>query len=170
MTMDAAIHRKRPFGVRRAFVIAVVLSLCVLALLLARRCTCCLLILDDLVPFGSGVHFPVPPDCVAVNETTPGATFAAIATQRLYRQLDPGRVTMCRTRQSAEIFWEDLLRNRQWLPSYVPGTWQYRRNVAIAATSEAPNGTLVVVEMFKERRWRYYKHVLGNCEKYAIWR
>jgi len=168
--MDTATQRKRPFVVRRGRVIVVALGLCVLALIFVPRWTCSSLILDDLVPFGSDVSFPVPQDCAALNETPPGATLAAIEKERLYRQLDPGRVTMCETRQSARSFWEDLDRNRQWLPSYVPGLWQYRRVVAIPATVETPAGTLVVVELCRERRWRYYTHVLGNCEKSAIWR
>jgi hypothetical protein len=168
--MELSTQRRRPFGVRRALVIAIALSLCVLAFVSVPRWTCCSLILDDLVLFGWDARFPVPPGCVTVNETLPGATLAAIEKERLLRRLEAGRITMCRTRQSAEAFWEDLLRNPQWFPSYVPGTWQYRRYVAIAATSETSAGTLVVVEMCKERRWHYYKHVLGNCEKYTMWR
>src|ERR1039458_3607127 len=131
MTMDTAIHRKRPFGVRRALVIFVALSLCILASLFVFQWTCCSLILDDLVPLGSDVHFPVPPDCVVLNAPPPVATLAAIEKERLYEQLESGQVTMCRTQQTTSSLSEELNRSPQWLPSYVPGRWQYRRYVAI---------------------------------------
>jgi hypothetical protein len=168
--MDTAIHRKRPFGVRRALVIFVALSLCILASLFVFQWTCCSLILDDLVPLGSDVHFPVPPDCVVLNAPPPVATLAAIEKERLYEQLESGQVTMCRTQQTTSSLSEELNRSPQWLPSYVPGRWQYRRYVAIPAAVETPTGTLVVVELCRKRRWLYYKQICGDPEKYVVWR
>jgi hypothetical protein len=61
-----------------------------------------------------------------------------------------------------------------WLPSYVPGTYQFRRTVIIVSYPYAgpiPKGSPVVAEVCLMPWRKYILQIAGQCSgKYSVWR
>lgn len=166
--MVAAATTKRGFG-RKILVVVASTLLVVILLLLAPFWKCRGLIVSDLLPFRD-VQFPVPSDCVPVSEAPPASVLEFMEKRRTSERLDLVKVATCRTHQSVEAVWQRINDDHRWLPSYLPGPYQYRRFVVLPATFETPNGTEVVVELCTKSRWRYYEQIVGDCEKFAVWK
>jgi hypothetical protein len=157
---------KSPFrSVGKILIVSSILGV----VLLAAFSTCGSLIALDLLPLGD-VQFPVPVDCTNVSDAPPAAVLDFMEKRRTLEGLSLVRVITCKTHQSSAAVEEGIDNDHRWLPSYVPGPYQYRRYVAVPAVLETLNGTLVVVELCKKSRRRYYRQIVGNCEKYSIWR
>jgi len=154
---------------RKTVIVVAVTLLVVTVLLLAPFWKCRSLIASDFLP-SSTVEFPVPLDCINVSDAPPPGVLKFMEKRRTLERLSLVSVTTCRTHQSAEAVWKGIDDEHRWLPSYLPGPYQYRRYVAIPATLNTPNGTLVVVELCKRSRWRYYEQIAGDCGKFAIWK
>jgi len=59
-----------------------------------------------------------------------------------------------------------------WLPSYVPGTYEFRRTVIIVPYRQpAPQGSPVIAEICLMPWRRYVSQIIGQCDgKYSVWR
>jgi hypothetical protein len=60
----------------------------------------------------------------------------------------------------------------RWLPSYVPGTYQFRRTVIIVPVGPAtPQGSPVFAEICRMPWRKYFSQVVGGLDgKYAVWK
>ena len=65
-----------------------------------------------------------------------------------------------------------FMNDPRWLPSYVPGTYQFRRTVIIVPTGPAaPQGSPVFAEVCRMPWRKYFSQVVrGFNGKYAVWR
>ena len=59
----------------------------------------------------------------------------------------------------------------RWLPSDVPGTYQFRRTVIIVAYARPiPQGSEVVAEVCVMPWRKYLRQIMGECDgKFAVW-
>jgi hypothetical protein len=59
-----------------------------------------------------------------------------------------------------------------WLPSYVPGTYQYRRTVIIGPYAQPiPQGSPVVAAVCLKPWRQYLSQIAGQCDgKFSIWK
>lgn len=65
-----------------------------------------------------------------------------------------------------------FMNDPHWLPSYVPGTYQFRRTVIIVPYAQPiPRGSPVVAEVCL-RPWReYVQQIAGQCDgKFSVWK
>ena len=60
----------------------------------------------------------------------------------------------------------------RWLPSYVPGRYQFRRTVIIVPyTQPVPQGSPVVAEICLEPWGKYIRQIAGQCDgKLSVWK
>ncbi len=123
-----------------------------------------------LVRSVTNLAIPLPPNCVRARD---------LASDDMTRYLD-------RERESERLVFKDWITCKEipppqgfafwddphWLPSYVPGKYQFRRTVIIVPYSHsAPKGSHVMGEVCRMPWWRYLQQVAGQCDgKYSVWR
>ncbi len=65
-----------------------------------------------------------------------------------------------------------FMNDPHWLPSYVPGTYQFRRTVIIVPYAQpVPQGSPVVAEISLVPWGKYIWQIAGQCDgKFSIWK
>jgi len=65
-----------------------------------------------------------------------------------------------------------FMNDPRWLPSYVPGTYQYRRTVIIVPYAQPiPEGSPVIAEVCLMPWRNYIRQIAGECTgKYSVWK
>jgi hypothetical protein len=65
-----------------------------------------------------------------------------------------------------------FMNDPHWLPSYVPGTYQFRRTVIIVPYAQpTPQGPPVIAEVCLMPWRKYVSQLAGQCDdKYKVWR
>jgi hypothetical protein len=64
------------------------------------------------------------------------------------------------------------MNDSHWLPSYVPGTYQFRRTVIIVPYAQpTPQRSPVIAEVCLMPWGKYFSQLAGQCNgKYKVWR
>jgi hypothetical protein len=114
---------------------------------------------------------PLPANCAPTTEVPSEATLRALESQRKTRGLMLRGTVTCKIPASPGAR-SNRARDQQWLDNiYSGGTLQYRRQVLIAASQDAPGGTLFTVEQCLMPWWMYIDQSGGRCwEQLAFWK
>jgi diguanylate cyclase (GGDEF)-like protein len=132
--------------------------------------TCAPFLLGDILDT-SELPPPLPANCVPTTEVPSEATLRTLEVQREARGLMLRGTVTCKIPVSPGAR-SSRARDQQWLDNiYAGGTLQYRRQVLIAASQDAPGGTLFTVEQCLMPWWKYIDQSGGQCwERLAFWK
>jgi hypothetical protein len=85
-----------------------------------------------------------------------------------YRLVPEGWITCREVPAGGFVFMNDP----HWLPSYVPGQYQFRRTVIIVPYAPpAPQGSPVVAEVCVMPWGKYLREIAGQCDgKFSVWK
>jgi hypothetical protein len=118
------------------------------------------------------VTIPLPGNCIQTTEAPPDIMVKYLENERNRRGLIFKKWVSCKTPGRTETLSFALERDPRWLPSYVPGTYQFRRTVIILPYApRVPEGSPVAAEMCLMPRRSYVLQIAGQCDgKFAIWK
>jgi hypothetical protein len=118
------------------------------------------------------VSIPLPPNCMRKGELPMDEMAKYLDNDRKRRGLDFKEWIICSEVGPTTYAGFAFLHDRHWLPSYVPGTYQYRRTVIIVPYAPpAPKGSPVVTEIGLMPWRRYFFQITGDCNgKYSVWK
>lgn len=116
-----------------------------------------------------GVAIPLPANCVLVPNAAPDDMVKYLDHERSSRGLVFRQWITCEMVPAGGFA---FMNDPHWLPSYVPGTYQYRRTVIIVPYAHSLHQESPVVGEICLLPWRrYIRQVAGQCDvKYAIWK
>jgi len=156
-----AIQAQRP---RRSWrPLAVVFSVVTLLLLFLRSPSAPLLTRSEAVPI------PVPANCALTRNVAPDEMEKYLERERFARNLIFKEWIACRGVPVAGFTFAD---DPRWLPSYVPGTFQFRRMVIIVPYARpVPQGSEVVAEVCVMPWRKYLRQIVGEYKgKFSVWK
>ena len=122
-----------------------------------------------LLTRSDAVAIPVPPNCALTRNVAPDDMEKYLERERLARNLIFKEWIAC---QGIPVSGFTFADDPRWLPSYVPGTFQFRRTVIIVAYAQPiPQGPEVVAEVCV-MPWRTYLRqiALGYDGKFSVWK
>jgi hypothetical protein len=114
----------------------------------------------------------LPPGCKVTVGAHAERGLENFDAERRTRGLEHESWIECASAADGQAWLGGLEANRRWLPSYVPGTYQWRRTVIVVshASSNFPE-THVIAEVCFMPRWRYIQQIRGQCDgKFAVWK
>lgn len=115
------------------------------------------------------VTIPLPANCARVSAADPDTMAKYLEDERNRRGLTFSQWIICNEAPTGGFaFMDDPL----WLPSYVPGTYQYRRTVVIVPYAQPiPKGSQVVGEVCLMPWRKYIRQIAGQCNgKFSVWK
>ena len=162
---------RRPRKLRPSYFFAGLVMLCVLVmgvLILFPSLpdpTCASLIVRS----EKEISIPLPANCARVSAVDPDSMVEYLEDERSRRGLTFGQWIVCKETTTGGFAFMD---NPSWLPSYVPGTYQYRRTVVIVPYAQPiPKGSKVVGEVCLTPWWKYIRQIAGQCNgKFSAWK
>lgn len=118
------------------------------------------------------VTIPLPANCIQTTEAPPDNMMKYLENERNRRGLMFENWIICKTSSQTARPGFAFERDPRWLPSYVPGTYQFRRTVIILPYAlRSPEGSPVAAEMCLMPRRRYISQITGQCDgKFAVWK
>jgi hypothetical protein len=118
------------------------------------------------------VTIPLPANCIQTTEAQPDNMVKYLENERNRRGLTFKKWVICKTPSQTATPGFDFERDPRWLPSYFPGTYQFRRTVIILPYAlPVPEGSPVVAEVCLMPRRRYLSQIAGQCDgKFAVWK
>jgi hypothetical protein len=118
------------------------------------------------------VTIPLAANCIQTTEAPPVNMLKYLENERNRRGLIFKKWVICKTPSQTATPGFAFERDPRWLPSYVPGTYQFRRTVIILPYALAvPEGSPVVAEVCLMPRRRYVSQISGQCDgKFAVWK
>jgi hypothetical protein len=114
----------------------------------------------------------LPTDCTITERAPTGDTLGRLEAERSKRGLSHQGWIECASPLGAREWIRAMEADRRWLPSYVPGTYQWRRTIVVwGGGSRNSVGPRVVAEVCVMPRWRYIQQIRGECDgKFAVWK
>jgi hypothetical protein len=114
----------------------------------------------------------LPQDCTVKRTAASGQGFEQLEAERLRRGLKRQGWIECGTSANARAWLDSLEADRRWLPSYVAGTYEWRKTVIVVGGGPSSGaGAHVIAEVCVMPWWRYFQLVRGQCEgKFAVWK
>ena len=111
----------------------------------------------------------LPADCSGTRNLVTDDTVSYLEKERNSRGLIFKEWIVCREIPPGGLAFTN---DPRWLPSYVPGTYQFRRKVIIVPMGSATSqGSHVVAEVCLMPWRKYVSQVAGRCDgKYAVWK
>ncbi len=127
---------------------------------------------DVLAHPDADVLIPLPVNCRLSADAPLDARVERFEAERKRRGLIFNAWIICAPSAGAESIEFAYTRDPHWLPSYVPGTYQFRRTVIISPTGiPSPHKPVVAAEVCLMPRSRYLSLIWGQCEgKFAVWK
>jgi len=115
------------------------------------------------------VDIPLPANCVRSHNVASDDMVKYLDHERNGRGLLFHEWITCREVPAGGFA---FMNDPHWLPSYVPGTYQFRRTVIIVPYAQPiPQGSPVVAEVCLMPWRRYIRQVAGQCDrKFSVWR
>jgi hypothetical protein len=122
-----------------------------------------------LLTRSEAAFIPVPADCAFTRNVAPDEMEKYLERERIARNLIFKEWIMCQSVPVAGFRFAD---DPRWLPSYVPGTFQFRRTVIIVpATPPIPQGSRVVAEVCLMPWRQYLRQIAGQYNgKFSVWK
>ncbi len=117
------------------------------------------------------VTIPLPANCIQTTEASADNMVKYLENERNRRGLIFKKWVICKTPSQTATPGLAFERDPRWLPSYVPGTYQFRRTVIIVPYAlPVPEGSPVVAEVCLMPRRRYVSQIAGQCDgKFSVW-
>jgi hypothetical protein len=114
----------------------------------------------------------LPTDCTLTERAPTGDALGRLQAERSKRGLRHQSWIECASALGAQEWVRAMEADRRWLPSYVPGTYQWRRSVVVlGGRSRNSVGPQVIAEVCVMPRWRYIRQIRGECDgKFAVWK
>jgi hypothetical protein len=121
-----------------------------------------------LLTRSEAVSIPVPANCALTRNVAPDDLEKYLDRERLARNLIFKEWIRCPGIPVAGFRWAD---DPRWLPSYVPGTFQFRRTVIIVPYARPiPQRSEVVAEVCVMPWRQYLRQIAGSDNgKFSIW-
>jgi hypothetical protein len=118
------------------------------------------------------VTIPLPANCIQTTEAPADNMMKYLENERNRRGLIFVKWVICKTPSQTATPGFAFERDPRWLPSYVPGTYQFRRTVIILPHAlRSPEGSPVAAEMCLMPRRMYVSQIAGQCDsKFAVWK
>jgi hypothetical protein len=115
---------------------------------------------------------PLPADCSLADRSPVGASLESFKAERRERGIAHQSWIECNSVAGVKGWPTSLNMDRRWLPSYVAGTYQWRRIVVVLAqVPSAPQGAQVIAEVCRMPWWKYIRQIRGECDgKFAVWK
>jgi hypothetical protein len=159
-----AINAGRPGRSRRLPAVLVLVFIMVSLLLLFLRSPSALLLTES-----EAVSIPVPPNCALTRDVAPDAMEKYLARERSTRNLIFKEWITCQGVPVAGLTWAD---DPRWLPSYMPGTFQFRRVVILVPHAQPiPEGSEVVAEVCVLPWRQYLRQIAWEYNgKFSVWK
>jgi hypothetical protein len=112
---------------------------------------------------------PVPANCALTRNVAPDEMEKYLERERFARNLIFKEWITCQGVPVAGFRFAD---DPRWLPSYVPGTFQFRRTVIIVPTAPPlPQGSRVVAEVCVMPWRQYLRQIAGQPNgKFSVWK
>ena len=122
-----------------------------------------------LVRSESDVPIPLPASCVRSRDVAADNMVKYLEKERNGRGLIFKEWITCAEVPAGGFA---FMNDPHWLPSYVPGTYQFRRTVIIVSYAQpTPQGSPVIAEVCLMPCRRYVSQLAGQCDgKYSVWR
>jgi len=120
----------------------------------------------------SDVTIPLPANCIQTTDVAIDNMVKYLESERKRRGLIFKQWITCKTRSQTANPGFPFERDQRWLPSYVPGTYQFRRTVVILPDAPpVPQGSPVVAEVCLMPWRRYVSQITGQCDgKFSVWK
>ena len=120
----------------------------------------------------SDVIIPLPANCVARPTVATDDMVKYLEQERTARGLIFKEWITCTKVGQYRAADLPFVNDPHWLPSYVPGTYQYRRAVIIGPYARpTPQGSAVVFGVCLMPWRRYFFQITGECNgKYSVWK
>jgi len=122
-----------------------------------------------LLTRSEAASIPVPANCALTGNVAPDAMEKYLERERLARNLIFKEWITCQGVPGAGFTWAD---DPRWLPSYVPGTFQFRRTVIIVPYAQpVPRGSEVVAEVCVMPWRKYLRQIAWEYDgKFSVWK
>lgn len=114
-------------------------------------------------------QIPLPAGCSRVASVEPDSMVRHLEDERNRRGLLSLQWITCKEPPKERL---NFTNDPHWLPSYVPGTYQYRRTVIIVPYAQPiPEGSPIVGEICLMPWKKYIRQIAGECTgKYSVWK
>jgi hypothetical protein len=115
---------------------------------------------------------PLPEHCAQTDHVPNDDMVTYLEAEREKRGLIFKKWIVCTSPHDASKPIFPFAPDSRWLPSYVPGTYEFRRTVVIVPYARpVPVGSRVVAELCLEPWAKYVRQIAGECHgKYAAWK
>jgi hypothetical protein len=112
----------------------------------------------------------LPANCTRMKKTSESANY--FESQRKERGLNHDGWIVCSAPSDGGAWERAIQEDHRWLPSYVPGAYQWRRTVLLLPYGPSSRaGSHLVAEICLMPRWKYIRQIYGQCdEKFAVWK
>jgi hypothetical protein len=114
----------------------------------------------------------LPTDCTLTAKASAGEALGRFEAERRKRGLNHQGWIECASAVGAQEWVRAIEADRRWFPSYVPGTYQWRRTIVVlGGRSRNSVGPQVIAEVCVMTRRRYLQQIRGECDgKFAVWK
>ena len=125
-----------------------------------------------LLAHSDEVVVPLPPNCTQTSVRPTGEMTNNLERERNQRDLILKSWIICKPSNSPPEISLLLDQDPRWLPSYVPGTYQFRRTVVIFPYAQPVSEGSKVIGVVCLVPWRRYaSQIAGQCDgKFAVWK
>jgi hypothetical protein len=113
----------------------------------------------------------LPQDCQMSANVQTDDKVRYLENDRVRRRLIFKGWITCKQLEQASAREFIFLKDPRWLPSYVPGTYQFRRTVILFPGHPVPKGSRVVAEVCLMGWRKYISQIAGQCgDKFSVWK
>jgi len=115
------------------------------------------------------IAIPLPAGCARVASVDFDAMARYLEDERNRRGLIAHQWITCKELSKESL---QFVNDTHWLPSYVPGTYQYRRTVIIVPYAQpVPQGSPIIAEVCLMPWPKYIRQIAGEgTGKYSVWK
>ena|SRR2546421_1315480 len=167
-------HHLRASESRRPPLIALLATFCIVLAVLAifyatlRDPRCVTLLAHSM----HQQSIPLPSNCVQTTQPQTDNMASYLEDQRRKRGLTFKGWIICKPSDESAKATFGFVSDSHWLPSYVPGAYQFRRTVIILPYARpVPEGSPVAGEVTSVRWLEYASQISGQCEqKFSVWK
>jgi len=117
------------------------------------------------------VAVPLPDGCSLASDVPPDRMVDYLENERKERGLVFKSWIRCDGASPVRSQRLSFDRDSRWLPTYVPGAYQFRQTVVLVALGPAaPQGSSIAGQVCIMPRQRYVSLISGQCDgKFAVW-
>ena len=120
----------------------------------------------------SDVAIPLPDNCMLTTDAAADQVVKYLENERKQRGLVFKAWIHCNPSSQTQTTEFAFTHDPRWLPSYVPGAYQFRQTVILYRYAPPiPQASAVVGEVYLMPRRRYVSQIAGQCDgKFSVWK